>query len=42
MIKKHICIFICVLLIGTSGMALADWSPGDGHKMHFPQTPDPN
>ncbi|MDH4034652.1 MAG: hypothetical protein OEV80_12745, partial [candidate division Zixibacteria bacterium] len=20
--------------------ALADWIPGDGHKMHFPQTPD--
>ena len=21
--------------------ALADWDPGDGHKMHFPQMPDP-
>jgi hypothetical protein len=21
--------------------ALADWDPGDGHKMHFPQLPDP-
>lgn len=20
--------------------ALADWAPGDGHKMHFPQLPD--
>jgi len=20
----------------------ADWDPGDGHKMHFPQMPDPN
>lgn len=20
----------------------ADWQPGDGHKMHFPQLPDPN
>jgi len=22
--------------------ALADWNPGDPHKMHFPQLPDPN
>jgi len=22
--------------------ALADWDPGDGHKMHYPQLPDPN
>lgn len=22
--------------------AWADWLPGDGHKMHFPQLPDPN
>ncbi len=22
--------------------AVADWMPGDGHKMHFPQLPDPN
>ncbi len=21
--------------------AMADWAPGDGHKMHFPQLPDP-
>jgi len=42
MIRKKICISICILLISTSGVALADWSPGDGHKMHFPQMPDPN
>lgn len=23
-------------------LAAADWDPGDGHKMHFPQLPDPN
>jgi hypothetical protein len=40
--KKQICIFICILLMGSSGITLADWSPGDGHKMHFPQLPDPN
>ena len=22
--------------------AWADWQPGDGHKMHFPQLPDEN
>jgi len=30
-----------MLLIGTTGMAVADWVPSDGHKMHFPQMPDP-
>ena len=28
-----------VLLAGT---ATADWNPGDDHKMHFPQLPDPD
>ena len=40
--KKIIGIFVCMLLIGTANVALADWEPGDGHKMHFPQLPDPN
>lgn len=31
-----------MLLIGTTGLVVADWEPGDGHKMHFPQMPDPN
>jgi len=31
---------LCMLLIFPS-MALADWDPDDGHKMHFPQLPDP-
>lgn len=39
------------LTIGTLGILAvcmlcasvrADWQPGDGHKMHFPQLPDPN
>jgi hypothetical protein len=38
---KAISILICALLISTIGIASADWSPGDGHKMHFPQMPDP-
>ena len=28
---------VCLLLATT---AVSDWSPGDGHKMHFPQLPD--
>lgn len=28
-------------LAGACGGALADWNPGDPHKMHFPQLPDP-
>ena len=40
--KKEIVLscILCMLLIFPS-MALADWDPGDGHKMHFPQLPDP-
>lgn len=37
-----ICILMCTLLIGATTVALADWAVGDGHKMHFPQLPDPN
>ena len=35
---------LTVVTIGLmfAGSALADWDPGDGHKMHFPQLPDPN
>jgi hypothetical protein len=40
--KNGICILICTLLVFNSCIVLADWSPGDGHKMHFPQLPDPN
>jgi hypothetical protein len=39
--KKVIGIFVCMLLIGSVNIALADWSEGDGYKMHFPQLPDP-
>ena len=39
-------IVVCVLLIATSviiaNRSAADWYPGDGHKMHFPQLPDLN
>ena len=30
---------VAVLALGAT--ALADWNPGDPHKMHFPQLPDP-
>ena len=42
--KKILGMLISTLLITTSisltTMTLADWDPGDGHKMHFPQLPD--
>jgi len=30
-----------VLLAGVGPATLGDWNPGDPHKMHFPQLPDP-
>lgn len=39
--KKVLGIFVCMLLIGTANVAMADWSEGDGFKMHFPQLPNP-
>jgi hypothetical protein len=29
------------LVAGLTMAAVADWDPGNGHKMHFPQLPDP-
>jgi len=32
---------VVVLVVGyPAALAVADWYPGDGHKMHFPQLPD--
>jgi len=39
--KKLLGIFACMLLICATTMTTADWEEGDGHKMHFPQLPDP-
>ena len=39
--KKIISIVVCMLMIGTTSLVVADWAPGDGYKMHFPQLPDP-
>ena len=33
---------ILAVLLTLVATASADWDPGDGHKMHFPQLPDPN
>lgn len=36
---------LCVaaaVLVPLASTAMADWNPGDPHKMHFPQLPDPN
>jgi hypothetical protein len=38
--RKIIGILVCMLMIGTTTIAVADWVPSDGHKMHFPQMPD--
>jgi len=40
--RKIIGILVCTLLIAAGTIAVADWDPEDGHKMHWPQTPDPN
>ena len=37
---KLIGILVCALLITSSMIITADWTPGDGHKMHYPQLPD--
>jgi hypothetical protein len=39
---KILGIFVCTLLITTGTIAVADWDIDDGHKMHWPQLPDPN
>ena len=33
---------VVALLTVLAAGASADWFPGDGHKMHFPQLPDPD
>ncbi len=35
-------LFLTLCLLFASTMALGDWNVGDGHKMHYPQLPDPN
>ena len=38
-IASIVAVCVCGLLVSP---ALADWDLGDGHKMHYPQLPDPN
>ena len=35
-------LMIAVAVAGLAATAGADWKPEDGHKMHWPQLPDPN
>jgi len=37
---RHVLLTICLSVLIASS-AFADWYPGDGHKMHWPQLPDP-
>jgi len=37
--KRLMITSLCVLF--ANSIAFADWAPGDPHKMHFPQEPDP-
>lgn len=39
MLRRTIYLTLILALAATQPLA-ADWSPGDGHKMHFPQLPD--
>ena len=35
-------LLVCIVLLALMApVAQADWYPGDGHKMHYPQLPDP-
>ena len=35
-------LFVCVsVLLFGAPVALGDWDPGDGHKMHYAQLPKP-
>lgn len=33
---------VCLIMCLAASLAMADWMPADGHKMHYPQLPDPN
>jgi hypothetical protein len=39
---KKPALVLALLFFVPASMALADWIPEDGHKMHEPQLPDPN
>ena len=41
--KEKIIGFLLVMLLMIAGnIVVADWTENDGHKMHYPQTPDEN
>ncbi len=40
--KSFLMVAAMGMLMFSASPALADWDPGDYHKMHYPQLPDPN
>jgi hypothetical protein len=44
MLAKHLSLGLAILAVVIVGIApaTADWDPADGHKMHYPQLPNPN
>ena len=38
--RKIVLAFVLLTMAFVAGTARADWNPGDGYKMHFPQLPD--
>ena len=41
--RATLCVMVIAAAVVAAGAtARADWGPEDGHKMHFPQFPDPN
>jgi len=39
---KRKLVLACVVFLFGAGFASGDWFEGDGHKMHYPQMPDPH
>jgi hypothetical protein len=39
--RELLLVCACLLAAGIGSVAVGDWYPGDGHKMHYPQLPDP-
>ncbi len=41
--KRALILLLILFFVGPLALdAAADWDPGDGHKMHFPQLPNPD
>ena len=40
--KARTILLIVIVSVSLGQVALAHWNPDDGHKMHYPQLPDPH